>query len=392
MGLLLIIGFALTTILPTSVNAWFESCDRQIVLAAGTSTTVSSPNYSSNYGAGTSCRYQIQAPQGFTITASCSIKIYRDANNNCANEYFYVMRDGSKELLGSEYLCGTGSVQRTSRFNKLTLAYTSGSYNTGSFTCSLTLNCDCGWSVSSKIVGGRTAAVNEYISMVGTVNLLSNSLFCGGAIISPFYILSAAHCFTGSLATPANVGALVGDHDYTTGSDTSYSALYRISSIVKHGLYNSVTNVNDIALLKTSSEIQYNAGVGPACLPYGFAINAFDNNVILDAPGWGTTSFAGPVSTVLRTVQLNTMDLTTCKSRGMTDVTSGQLCTYTAGKDTCQYDSGGSLYYRFNKLYTILLVSYGGSCGGTKPAVNTKVAAYLTWIRNNAVGATFCGA
>lgn len=228
--------------------------------------------------------------------------------------------------------------------------------------------------------------------MTGMVDLSASTLFCGGAIISPFYILSAAHCYTGSLATASNVGALVGDQDYTIGSDTPYSALYRIATITKHGLFDATRNLNDIALLKTSTEIEFNEGVGPACLPYGFSSTAFDSNVALDAPGWGTTSFAGPVSTALKTVQLTTMNVATCKSRGMTDVTSGQLCTYTSGKDTCQYDSGGSLYYRYNKLYTILIVSYGKGCASSTPAVNTKVQAYLTWIKTNAYGANFCGA
>lgn len=228
--------------------------------------------------------------------------------------------------------------------------------------------------------------------MVGVVDLSNGQIFCGGAIISPFYILSAAHCYVGSLATASKLAALVGDHDYTTGTDTNYSKLYEITKISKHTSFNPKTNVNDIALLKTKTEIQFNNGVGPACLPFGFAPDAFDKGYPLEVPGWGTTEFAGKRSTVLRTVKLNTMDIATCKTRGMTDVTAGQLCTYTSGKDTCQYDSGGSLYYRYNKLYTILIVSYGSYCGQNAPSVNTKVSAYLSWIKTTASGAKFCGA
>lgn len=60
------------------------------------------------------------------------------------------MVNGSTALLGSEYLCGTGTITRTSKFNKLTLAYTSGTSNVGQFSCSITLNCDCGWSVNVR--------------------------------------------------------------------------------------------------------------------------------------------------------------------------------------------------------------------------------------------------
>lgn len=80
---------------------------------------------------------------------------------------------------------------------------------------------------------------------------------------------------------------LVGDHDYTTGADTAFSALYNVLSITSHPYYNVNTNANDIAVVKTMTTITYNAGVAPACLPFGYAQTAFDNTV-LEVPGWGT--------------------------------------------------------------------------------------------------------
>lgn len=74
--LLLIIGFELMVVVQDAF-AWFETCDKQISLAAGKTTTVKSPNFKANYTGGSSCRYQIKAPQGFTVTATCSLKIYR---------------------------------------------------------------------------------------------------------------------------------------------------------------------------------------------------------------------------------------------------------------------------------------------------------------------------
>ncbi|XP_063709288.1 venom serine protease-like [Culicoides brevitarsis] len=391
-ALLLITGLTIVAQLKHA-DAWFETCNRIINLAAGGKSTVNSPLYKANYRANSSCRYQISAPQGFTITATCDLKIYRDASGKCSGEYFYVMRNGSTELLGSEFLCGTGTITRTSRFNKLTLAYTSASKNVGQFSCSISTNCDCGWSVKSKVVNGRVAEVNEYISMAGIVDLTTNEVRCGGSIISPFYVLSAAHCYnTAQFSKVTNVGVLVGDHDYSTGQDTPFSAFYRVALIKKHVGFKSITNVNDIALLKTSKEIQFSIAVGPACLPYGFASNYFDDNFELEAPGWGATSFGGPNSKILQTVKLHTMKIETCKSRGMLNVTTNQLCTFTKGKDTCQGDSGGNLYYRSNKLYTVLIVSYGSGCATINPAVNTKISAYLPWIKANAVGAKFCGA
>lgn len=62
-------------ILVHETYGWFETCDKQFFLSAGTTTTIPQP--SGYYSAGSSCRYQIQAPQGFTITATCNLQIYK---------------------------------------------------------------------------------------------------------------------------------------------------------------------------------------------------------------------------------------------------------------------------------------------------------------------------
>lgn len=72
-----------------------------------------------------------------------------------------------------------------------------------------------------------------------------------------------AHCFAeSSYSTPASIAALVGDHDTDVGTDTPFSAIYKIASIIRHESYNpnSVTNNFDIALLKTVDHIRFNRG------------------------------------------------------------------------------------------------------------------------------------
>lgn len=123
----------------------------------------------------------------------------------------------------------------------------------------------------------------------------------------------------------SNIGVLVGDQDITIGTDTPYSQMYRVSSIINHSAFSTTTNQNDIALLKTSTTIQYNRAVGPACLPFPYSSTAFEN-AVLEVPGWGTTSFGGPTSNNLLTVSLNTMINTNCVSRGVSNIFGGQIC------------------------------------------------------------------
>ena len=136
----------------------------------------------------------------------------------------------------------------------------------------------------------------------------------------------------------ANIGALVGDHDKSTGNDTIFAALYKIESVIKHELYNSTTGNNDIALVKTSDYMRFNRAVGPVCLPYTFMRNAayFDNK-LLDVAGWGALEFAGrwDKPDILQKTSLTAISNAVCQ-RNTANINNGKICTRTQGKDSCQ--------------------------------------------------------
>lgn len=137
----------------------------------------------------------------------------------------------------------------------------------------------------------------------------------------------------------------------------------------------------------------FNGGVGPVCLPFKYQTATFEGRRV-EALGWGTTEFGGPVSNRLRKVSLNVTSQSMCQAAYPNKINSGQFCTYSRGKDTCNSDSGGPLMYTDttgnNLLYQIGIASYGLYCASTTPSVNTRVAAYLDWIMNEARYAIFC--
>lgn len=247
--------------------------------------------------------------------------------------------------------------------------------------------CDCGWSVNQKIVNGVTTGVNEYPSVVGIVDSTIQQIVCGGTIISEKYILGAAHCV--NVLKLGSIVALVGDHNINTGSETPYSAVYLISSVIIHPSYNSNSKQNDIALFMTNKDILFSRGVGPACLPWNYATTSFTGYKV-DIAGWGSTSFGGPVSSVLKKVILTTVANSECSSKLQVQMSNTQMCTFTKGKDTCQYDSGAGLFLRYSRMFLIGVVSYGSACYGEKPSVNTQVAPYLNWIRSSTQNQLFC--
>lgn len=91
-------------------------------------------------------------------------------------------------------------------------------------------------------------------------------------------------------------------------------------------------------------------------------------------------------------VLLDVKELSACEQAYPDRITSAQICTYTRGKDTCSFDSGGPLLFTdtANVVYQIGITSYGDVCAGNKPSVSTKLAEYLDWIIINAPYANFC--
>lgn len=258
----------------------------------------------------------------------------------------------------------------------------------GFFKCTVSAHkqaCDCGWSINTRIIGGTEASINEFPHLTGIVYAPSSIIVCGGSIIHYRYILSAAHCAR-AFNNPTQLGALVGDHDYTIGADSAFTALYPVEQWIVHENYNGETENNDIALLKTSSDIMYSRGVAPICLPFIYATQTFEN-VAVEVAGFGSTSFGGPTSQFLRKISITVYPNIYCINY-YDEVDVNKLCTYGQGKDTCQYDSGNGVVYRGSRNYVVGIVSFGGSCG-TEPSVSTRITSYLSWIQARAAVA-FC--
>ncbi|WP_406132988.1 serine protease [Streptomyces zaomyceticus] len=233
---------------------------------------------------------------------------------------------------------------------------------------------------AQAVVGGEEARPHQYPFMAGLVDVVERRVMCGGALIGDRYVLTAAHCLTGSYSSPTRVGVLLGDHDLTTGADSPHAVLATPARFVPHPEYDPDTQLNDIAVVELAEPVALNRDVRPVGLPAP-SVQGSPEGTRVEVPGWGTTSFGGRTSDVLRTVALGTLSNAACASRGMAQVAPTQICTYAPGRDTCQYDSGGPLVRTVGgRPYVVGLVSYGKACATDTPAVNTRVRSYLSWI------------
>lgn len=133
---------------------------------------------------------------------------------------------------------------------------------------------------NNYIIGGQTARPNQFpfiVSLRGT----NNQHFCGGGIISDRWILSAAHCTQDDFARPQNVIAVVGAHHRQNDG-----VPIRLDGIVNHPRYNARFMTNDICVLRTAAQIQFQQGrVQALQLPTGDYVDSQRQRVWI--AGWG---------------------------------------------------------------------------------------------------------
>lgn len=140
--------------------------------------------------------------------------------------------------------------------------------------------------------------------------------------------------------------------------------------------------------------MQLNYGVGIVCLPWYGYTELLGPNVTV--AGWGSTEFGGPMSNVLRKADMTAITNAVCGATySQTTSNLNFLCTTErivgADQDTCQFDSGTSVYREISqRIYSVGVTSGGYGCGGAAPTLNTRVTSYLSWITANSPGATYC--
>ena len=110
--------------------------------------------------------------------------------------------------------------------------------------------------------------------------------YCVGAIISKWSIITAGHCFYKRGAQFHNSSQIrTGDQNL---NDNNWANTYQINTIIKHPNYKGTGPVNDIAIVYTRTEIQFNAHTQPVNLPT-VSNNDLDTyaNETIKFSGWG---------------------------------------------------------------------------------------------------------
>ena len=190
-----------------------------------------------------------------------------------------------------------------------------------------------------SIVGGSEATPYSLPWQVGLVSPGRDRTWCGGTLIGPSHVLTAAHCMG------YNFEVIVGEHDINSQED---GTRHTVCGTTSHPDYNAGTTNYDFAIVRLSQPVELGLRAMPACLPDSALGGDALGGETVTVSGWGRTSSGGSQATVLQLVNVPAITNAECRQTGYgeSQITDAMLCAGhvdAGGVDSCQGDSGGNI-------------------------------------------------
>ncbi|RHY95326.1 hypothetical protein DYB26_013473 [Aphanomyces astaci] len=196
-----------------------------------------------------------------------------------------------------------------------------------------------------EIVGGQEAQFGKHRYVAGLKPAPNNITLCGGSLIAPNVVLTAAHCLTGKLPS-----VVVGTHYIFGFAD---GELANVTQEIKDP---SGADLGIVILDRNITSIQ------PVTVSFEFV----PAGVLTWVRGWGRLWGRGPKSRVLQEVSVTTWNNTRTSAAlfphpvNDTELGAGGV----EGEDSCEGDSGGPLTIEENGTARLVgVIARGFGCG-----------------------------
>merc|ERR1719264_547192 len=221
-----------------------------------------------------------------------------------------------------------------------------------------------------------------------TVNLYQ----CGGSLIAPGVILTAAHCAAKFQQEPTKLKIRCGEWDTQNQTEPRPHQDRYVQNLDIHPEFNPRNLANDWAVLYTSQDFDLQPHIDTICLPQPEEL--FDFQTCF-ATGWGKDQFgaAGNYQVVLKEIDLPVVGHDQCEASLRTtrlgkrfQLDDSFICAGGVdGKDTCKGDGGSPLVCqsKFDPTSYVQagIVAWGIGCGeDNTPGVYASVSKGVCWI------------